>query len=300
MEEFYTNGEERGLDSDFELFQKAAAAGHKKAIWIGTVAKDVPKVVDAMKEAFAKTEDPLGWYLAATLSPWLSRESFELCKKSAEAGCSWGQTSYAHFFRFGVKGVVNKDEKAHSDLLFQAANQKNPEAMYEFGDWFYRKKRFDQAILYYRGGAELGWKKCMWNFSNMLRKGEGCAKDLRRAAFWDAKGGGTNGFAVVVREARIALDVGKTEDLKCDFNQLCYTLGWGLYWHRLCIGHEAKAFVARCLDYYCSCVELQQKSIFTFLMCWNRTTAGVKGPGQMIAKMVWKGKKNHLVKPFEK
>jgi TPR repeat protein len=232
--------------------------------------------------------------LAAKLSK-SSDERYELCKKSAEAGCSWGQVEYAFYFRHGVK----KDEKAYSDQLFQAANhQRNPRAMCEFGDWFHRKKQYDQSLLYYRGAAELGWKAAMKNFSQMLQKGEGGVKDLRRAAFWYAKSG-TSGFSVVVRDARIALDGGKTEDLKCDFNQLCYTLGWGHYWHRLFHRYEEKTFVAHCLDYYCSCVELQQKSIFTFLMCWNQTTGGVKGPGQTIAKMVWKGKKNHLLKLFQ-
>jgi hypothetical protein len=62
---------------------------------------------------------------------------------------------------------------------------------------------------------------------------------------------------------------------------------------------ENKAFGNRCLDYYCSCVELQQKSIFTFLFGWNRATAGVKGPGQMIAQMVWEGREDNVVKMFE-
>jgi hypothetical protein len=57
-------------------------------------------------------------------------------------------------------------------------------------------------------------------------------------------------------------------------------------------------FGNQCIDYYCSCVELQQKSIFTFLWFWNRTT-GVKGPGQMIAQMVWQQREDNLVKMFE-
>jgi hypothetical protein len=60
---------------------------------------------------------------------------------------------------------------------------------------------------------------------------------------------------------------------------------------------EIQDFGDRCLDYYCSCVELQQKSIFTFLLCWNRAT-GVKGPGQMIAEMVWEGREDNFLKPF--
>jgi hypothetical protein len=81
-------------------------------------------------------------------------------------------------------------------------------------------------------------------------------------------------------------------------------MGWGLYWHRYgtkswhILSKEIKAFEEQCLDYYCSCVELQRKSIFTFLWCWNRTT-GVKGPGQMIAQKVWEEREDNLVKLFE-
>jgi hypothetical protein len=62
---------------------------------------------------------------------------------------------------------------------------------------------------------------------------------------------------------------------------------------------EEKAFGNRCLNYYCLCVALQQKSIFTFLLCWNQTTGGVKGPGQMIAQMVWELREDNLVKLLE-
>jgi hypothetical protein len=61
---------------------------------------------------------------------------------------------------------------------------------------------------------------------------------------------------------------------------------------------KIKDFGRHCLDFYCSCVELQQKSILMFLLCWNQTT-GVKGPGQMIGKMVWEGRQDNLVKEFE-
>jgi hypothetical protein len=93
--------------------------------------------------------------------------------------------------------------------------------------------------------------------------------------------------------------------LDCDFNQLCYTFGWGLYWYQYGSedwnkqGDENRVFGNRCLDYYCSCVELQHKSIFTFLLCWNRTTGGVKGPGQMIGKIVWEEREDNLVKTFK-
>jgi hypothetical protein len=88
-------------------------------------------------------------------------------------------------------------------------------------------------------------------------------------------------------------------------NQLCYTLGWGLYWYQYgseewkgFIRDGKNAFGNRCLDYYCSCVELRQKSICTFLLCWNRSV-GVKDVGHMIGKMVWEGREDNLLKGFE-
>jgi hypothetical protein len=105
-------------------------------------------------------------------------------------------------------------------------------------------------------------------------------------------------------DAKKALESRAMEELDCDFNQLCYSLGWGMYWYYY--GSEKwkeqndkdRVFGNRCLDYYCYCVELQQKSIFTFLLCWNRTM-GVKPPGQMIAQMVWEGREDNLLKLFE-
>ena len=56
-------------------------------------------------------------------------------------------------------------------------------------------------------------------------------------------------------------------------------------------------FGVKCLDYYCETMELQQESIFLFLLFWNKTT-GVKGPGRMIGQMVWEGRYDCLVKEF--
>jgi hypothetical protein len=92
------------------------------------------------------------------------------------------------------------------------------------------------------------------------------------------------------------------KELESDSNRLLYDLGWGLYWYEY--GSEYctiqndtnKVFANRCIDYYCSCVELQQKSIFTFLWFWNQTLGGVKDVGVMMAKMVWEGREENLVK----
>jgi hypothetical protein len=289
-------------------FERAAVKGHEESIWITSVLKDVEMKKDALIEAFAMTEEPLGWYFAGELSD--GREKFDFYKKSAEGGCSWGQVGYGWYFNgrelFLKGGEFGKlDEKVYLEWLEKAANQDNPRAMQRLGRWFEYEGGCDKqkAVPYYRAAAELGCINSMHSLSRMLRDKEGCAKDLRQAVIGGAKGDSGVFFDQLVA-AKEALESGATEDLDCDFDQLCYSLGWGLYWYQYGSNEwreqndQVKCFVKRCFDYYCSCVELQQKSIFTFLLCWNRTT-GVKGPGQIIAQMVWEGRENNLVKTFE-
>jgi hypothetical protein len=301
MEHLRTYG---NLEWRFSLFERAAAKGHEESIWISSVVKDVEMVADSLKEAFADTEEPLGWYFAGFFSEWDSRERFDFMKKSAEAGCSWGQMGYGWYFKDG--DFVEKDKKAYLDWLEKAANQNNPEAMDGLGDWF-REEEWDheKAVSYYRGATVLGYRLSMWFLREMLQNGEGCEKYLRHAAMWSMSND-PDIFWMVVNETIRIHESGGTQKLDCNFDQLCYSLGWGLYWN----SYEAwrwdnqsdasasEAFGNRCLDYYCSCVELQQKSIFTFLLCWNRTTR-VKGPGQIIAQMVWEGREDNLISQLE-
>jgi hypothetical protein len=96
------------LEQSFELFERAAAKGHEESIWILSVLKDVEKKKNALIEAFAKTEKPLGWYFAGYLSnDDREREQFDFYKKSAEGRCSWGQVQYGLYVRVGE--VVERD-----------------------------------------------------------------------------------------------------------------------------------------------------------------------------------------------
>jgi hypothetical protein len=292
------------LEESFARFERAAAKGHEESICILSVLKEVElEDRDALKEAFAKTEEPMGWWFAGYLSD--GREEFDFYKKSAEGGCSWGQVGYGRYFKLGI--YVEQDAKVYVEWLEKAANQHNPWVMGVLGDWFGEEEEGnhkEKAVSYYRAGAEMGWETSINCLAKMLREGEGCAKDWSQAAIWSAKGG-SYFFWRMLEEARRALESGATEILDCDFNQLCYLLGWGLFWYQYDIekwnerSNESMAFGNRCLDYYCSCVELQQKSIFAFLLCWNQTTGGVKGPGQIIAEMVWEKREENMVKRFE-
>ena len=261
-----------------------------------------------MEETFAKTEKPLGCYFAGEFSD--GREQFDFYKKSAEAGCSWGQMQYADCFKEGL--LVEKDENLYLEWLKKAAKQNNPEALYWLGSWFELDSDEDdgdeKAVSLYLAAAQLGWKNSMYWLAIMLKDGVGCEKDLRQAVIWSAQSKKSSDvdvlWTILGEEARAAYYEGTTNDLGCDFDQLCYSIGWGLYWYQY--GDEnwndrtdnEKSFGSRCLDYYCSCVELQQKSIFTFLLCWNRTM-GVKDVGPMIAKIVWEDREDNLMKLFD-
>jgi hypothetical protein len=210
------------------------------------------------------------------------------------------------YFKLGK--IVEQDEKVFMEWLEKAANQNNPWAMECLGYQFQVEEKGndkEKAFSYHHAAADLGWKKSMHFLAYMLSHEEGCEKDLRMrlAVIWLSKGS-LKDFWNVLGEAKQALESDRTKDLNWDFNQLCYTLGWGLYWYKFGTVEwnkrtkEEKAFDNGCLDYYCWCVELQQKSIFTFLLCWNRRT-GIKGPGQMIAQMVWEQREDNLVDIFE-
>jgi TPR repeat protein len=127
----------------FAHFEIAAAKGHEESIWIVRVVQDVEMEdmtdldmeKNAVKESFAKTKEPLGWYFAGMLSEWDSRERFDCFKKSAEGGCSWGQVWYGEYFRLGYF-YVGKDEQLYLEWMKKGANQNNPWAIDCLGKWF--------------------------------------------------------------------------------------------------------------------------------------------------------------------
>jgi hypothetical protein len=281
------------LEECMPLFEKAAAKGHAEAIWVLRVLKKVKLNKADMKEAFANTEEPLGWFFAAELSDPMSRERFEFYKKSAEAGCGWGQFDYGCYFQ-RVGRFVEKDLDVHKEWLEKAAAQDHRWALYDLSCLV---EDAEKRAAYLQRAAELGHEDAVDTMDEMAEVEH--AKDLIQKLRWNAKiDGGYDLFWDQLQSSTLAILSGKMES---NFNEVCYTLGWGLYWylygddHWDMLGKHDQVFGNRCLDYYCSCVELQQKSIFTFLWFWNRTT-GVKGPGQMIAQMVWEQQADNLVK----
>jgi hypothetical protein len=291
------------LKESFARFERAAAKGHEESIWILSVVKDVEMKESALMDAFADTEDPLGRYFVGLLSSDIEVEAY-YWKWSAEGGCSWGQCAYGWQYDAGGE-CVEKNEKVFLQWLEKAADQNNPMAMEVLGDRFEQGGQDNEKVMLYRqAAAKLGWKRSMRFLADMFREGELCEKNLRQASIWSSKKVDLWRFRMEVEVARRSYKKAATADLGCDFNQLCYSLGWGLYWYFFADDRwergkaEDKAFGTRCLDYYCSCVELQQKSIFTFLLCWQESV-GVKDVGVMIGKMVWEGREDNLLKLFE-
>jgi hypothetical protein len=290
------------FEESFPFFERAAAKGHEVAIWIVNVMKNAKIEQRSMKGAFARAEEPLGCFLAGWLS--LGREQFEFFKKSAEGGCSWGQAEYGWYFKYSLKFVC-QDKKAFLDWLEKAANQNNPLAMSLLGDWF-RDDGDDKekALSYYRASAELGWINSIQPLAEMLKDRARSTKDTRQVMLWCAKMESVIFWYVLLDAKEVLENNQRMEDLFCNFSQLYYTLGWGLYWYQYGSKEQklqnngVVSFGKHCLDYYCLCVESQQKSIFTFLLCWNQTT-GIKGPGQLIAQLVWEEREDNLVKEFE-
>ena len=289
------------LVESFAFFERAAAKGHEVAIWIVNVVKNAKIEQRSVKGAFARAEEPLGCFLAGRIS--LGREQFEFFKKSAEGGCSWGEVWYAMYFKEGMF-FVEKDTEVYVEWLEKAAKQNNPLAMKCIGDWFrYEGIDKDKALSYYHASAVMGWIDSIRPLAEMLRDRARSIKDTKQSMMWYAKMESVIFWAVLSNAKEVIENSQRREDLFCGFSQIYYALGWGLYWYQYgskeqkSQNYGVASFGKQCLDYYCLCVESQQKSIFTFLLCWNQTT-GIKEPGQLIAQLVWEEREDNLVKEF--
>jgi TPR repeat protein len=275
------------------------------------VVKDVEMEEDAWKQAFAKTEKPLGQFFAGKLSKGKDpTERFGFFKKSAEAGCSWGQVQCGVIFRGGhYPWLARKNITTFREWMEKAADQNNPCALFYLGHHLLddskmeEKEKKEKTVPYILSAAELGWKGSFYSLSKLLSDGKYCPQDWRQAVMWSAKATDSIGLWIILVDAMHALENKTTKDLNCNFHQLCYSLGWGLYWYVYgrkdwnVRSDKDKVFGNRCLDYYCTCVELQRKSILAFLWCWNQTY-GVKDMGEKVAKMAWEEREDNLIELF--
>jgi TPR repeat protein len=109
-----------------------------------------------LEKVFAATEGPWGWYFAGKFNSAGGREQFDLFKKSAEAGCSWGQVEYSLYLKDGRGGFVTQSPSAYVAELKKAALQNNPRALELLGGWA-EETTVSDAGAYYQAAAELGW-----------------------------------------------------------------------------------------------------------------------------------------------
>jgi hypothetical protein len=192
---------------------------------------------------------------------------------------------------------VDRDVAQWHALLHLAAAQHNPQALDELGDI----SDDDSALArrYYLQAAELGWEPAKGKLALHYRQAGEMVLGIR----WGAQVERGEFMLHLHNLSKLPNRYFTNLALKKQFDAMCYNLGWGLYWYQygpdFGKGYDdsVQAFGETCLDYYCSCVELQQKSIFTFLLCWNRAL-GVKDVGVLIGKMVWEEREEHLVKKF--
>jgi TPR repeat protein len=291
------------LRESFEAFEKSAALGHADSIWLVSLLQEAPVLEqEALKALLGASDRPLGWHLAGRLSDFNSQEMFDLTYRSAQGGCGWGQVALAQYYQYGRGGFVPASEEHYLRWLQTAAAMGNPFALFWLGYW-HSTERVGQHLhrtwLYHQQAAALGFKSSMRCLAQMARLGEGCAEDPVQAVQWAARGLFDPLFFSLLTQTRQELATGKS-----NMDRMCQALGWGLYWYLYKeyrwnnASAQEQEFGNQCLDYYCANAELQQESIWTFLLCWNRAMT-VKEVGVMIAKLVWEGREENLVKSFD-
>jgi hypothetical protein len=244
-------------------------------------------------ELFAETGGPLGFFFAGWFCEEDEARQEEMYRKSSELGCSWGQVKYAIYF-------AGKDNKRYTELLECAAGQKhrNPEALRLLGEWLWLVGPEDKEPIerYFVASAELGWRESCCRIAELVE-----SSDFRKTVVWTAQEPASFWFADLVQVVREAVENGTTEKLDGDCSQICFAIGQGLFWYQKGAtkweseSPEAHAFGERCLHYFCESIELQQESIFAFLVCWNRTMVGLKDLGVIIAKMIWGTRRDQIL-----
>jgi TPR repeat protein len=282
------------------LFQESASLGHAKGEWVWKLLEEAGPERDAANRAFASIEDDsLALFLAASLSDASCSDYYDYNQKSAAAGCfyGWGELAYAELLKYGLAGYAEpqEDEEEYWKYMEKSAAANNFVALFTFGRHYQSQNDPVKAHSYFLRAAELGSTQATERLIVMKALGNGCKQDRIAAVHWAARIG-SNWFEKLMSETERSHKSGKPEF------RMCYALGEGMYWHMfgskvwsVVPYQEVTAFGERCLKYYCEMVELQQESICTFLLFWNRAV-GVKDIGVVIGKKVWEERKENLIK----
>jgi hypothetical protein len=139
--------------------------------------------------------------------------------------------------------------------------------------------------------AEVGWANTV---AAALREIYEAEENLAQAVLWAGreKGGGDRERFFGLIESAVQIP-GQTRD------RICFNIGKVMYWklYEEELGLD-EAFQEKCLDFYISSVELQQKAVW--LILWYFKQSGMKDVGGLIAKMVWEEREMNLIQSFEK
>jgi hypothetical protein len=219
-------------------------------------------------------------------------ECLQCMKQSSDAGYSWGEVAYAEYFR-------GKDADLFLRLLKKSGKQNNPKAYHLMGEHYFERGDRVVAEKCFYVAAKLGWRKSAAKIveypkSDLVRVAKFAAPLTHaKLSFWDAL---TLALSAVSRQKSGVYE--KDEKLS---HKIALAIGEGLFWYKYG-GEEwaqqdsrTQSYGERCLEYYITVIELQQKSIFLFLDFWNQTMK-VKDVGQIIAKMVWEDRYEFMAK----
>lgn len=304
------NEYDRDVEKAAEYFKKSLEKGGEEAKWFVDVMEGVDGWDDKekMKEAFARTEDRRGWYVAAMfIGDRNSRERFDLVKKSSDAGYSYGQVDVAEYYR-GETELVETNMEERFKLLKKAADQNNPKGMHWLGDCYEDgngvEKDFEKARQLYKKAALISWSAASYWLGGMYYAGKGVERDLKQVLYWSGSGiqyGGeyfTWAFDEIQEEA---------EKESFDGLDLVYMVGKMLYWYvydtekwEEMVEHEGVdgEFGLRCLDFYCDNIDRCREEVFTFLMCLKKCGV-IRDAGVVAGKMLWEMREEGL-KGWEK
>jgi TPR repeat protein len=265
--------------------EACAELGHEESQRIVALMKGHTK--EECKEILAKSTEPMDWFFAGQLS--YDAEQKDLLKKSAEAGCSWGQLMY------GLK--LNKE--AQLEWLKKSADHGNRSGMLFLG-FYYRnggRTRMTEAKVWFLKAAQLGNRTAMENVANY-------SDDLKDKVYWAAKANTFHGektFKTQILNVRdVALGRKITKHLGgYRLEEMIFHIGECLYWDMdlWASSIEQNIFGDACVDFYCKTVDLHQQAILLFLKFWKETV-GVKELGQMIARLAWKDRKQLFFEDF--
>lgn len=329
------------IKQKFKRFKKAAKRGHKESQWIVNVVKSAENYKKAtLREAFAKTECPIGWYFAGQLCDEqedIVNNRLVYFKKSNE-GCkghpsySWAAVKCAHLFRENNFPLDEKNHRLYGNLLSETVSKwpNNPHGLLLLSFWHlnsysrYANRDSDDdsddhncdpnlilARKYCLTAAQLGWKNAIGTLSEFFYYGDGGKQNLIEAIRWSANGQ-TGKFCNMLKKVYKFFDGLFDDDeefeIWVDGNTLAWELGRGLFWYmqgliEKGLDQDEIDFGTSCLKYYCDSIDLQQKSIYTFLWCWNKVFnedfLDSKKLGRFIAQMVWDGRQENFIQDYD-